>query len=56
MVLKSFAKINLTLKVKKKLPSGLHDIETFYCLVNNFASIKGSFTAVIFTILCRYYF
>ena len=39
MVLKSFAKINLTLKVKKKLPSGLHDIETFYCLVNNFDKI-----------------
>ena len=34
MVLKSYSKINLTLNVTKKLKSGLHDIQSYYCLVN----------------------
>ena len=34
MVLKSYAKINLTLSVNKKLKSGLHSIQSIYCLIN----------------------
>ena len=34
MVLKSYAKINLTLSVNKKLKSGLHNIQSIYCLIN----------------------
>jgi len=36
MVLKSFAKINLDLLVNKKLPNGLHNIQSIFCLVNLF--------------------
>lgn len=39
MILKSFAKINLSLKVKKKLSSGLHDIDSYFCQVNIFDRI-----------------
>ncbi len=34
MKIKSYAKINLTLKVRKKLKSGMHDIESHVCLVD----------------------
>ncbi len=34
MVLKSFAKINLSLSVNKKLKSGLHNIQSIYCLID----------------------
>ena len=34
MVLKSFSKINLSLSVNKKLKSGLHEIQSYYCLIN----------------------
>ena len=34
MVLKSYAKINLTLSVNKKLKSGLHNIQSIYCLID----------------------
>ena len=34
MVLKSFSKINLSLNVNKKLKNGLHDIQSYFCLVN----------------------
>ena len=34
MVLKSHAKINLTLLVNKKLKSGLHSIQSIYCLID----------------------
>ena len=40
MVLKSFSKINLTLKVNKKLKNGLHDIQSFFCLINLSDKIK----------------
>ncbi|MDB9752504.1 4-(cytidine 5'-diphospho)-2-C-methyl-D-erythritol kinase, partial [Pelagibacteraceae bacterium] len=39
MILKSFAKINLSLNVNKKLKNGLHDIESYYCLINLFDKI-----------------
>ena len=39
MVLKSHAKINLTLSVNKKLLSGLHDIQSMFCLINLFDNI-----------------
>jgi len=34
MVLRSYAKINLILSVNKKLKSGLHNIQSVYCLIN----------------------
>ena len=39
MVLKSFAKINLTLSVTNKLTNGLHNIQSIYCLINVFDSV-----------------
>ncbi len=39
MVLKSYAKINLSLNVNKKRSNGLHDIQSIYCLVNLFDKI-----------------
>ena len=39
MVLKSYAKINLTLSVNKKLKTGLHNIQSFYCLVDLYDKI-----------------
>ncbi len=39
MVLKSYAKINLSLKVVKKLSNGFHDIQSVFCLVNIFDRI-----------------
>ena len=41
MVLKSFSKINLSLSVTRKLKnSGLHDIQSYFCLINLFDQIK----------------
>ena len=40
MVLKSHAKINLSLSVNKKLPNGLHEIQSFFCLISLFDSIS----------------
>jgi 4-diphosphocytidyl-2-C-methyl-D-erythritol kinase len=40
MVLKSYSKINLSLKVNNKLKSGLHEIQSYYCLVNLSDKIK----------------
>ena len=34
MVLKSYAKINLTLSVNKRLKTGFHNIQSIYCLVD----------------------
>ena len=34
MVLKSYSKINLSLNINKKLKSGLHEIQSYYCLIN----------------------
>ena len=34
MVLKSYAKINLTLSVNRKLKVGLHNIQSIYCLID----------------------
>ena len=39
MVLKSYAKINLSLSVIKKLTNGLHDIQSIFCLINLFDRI-----------------
>ncbi len=39
MVLKSYAKINLTLSVNKKLKNGLHNIQSIYCLINLYDKI-----------------
>ena len=40
MLIKSFAKINLSLKVNKKLKNGFHDIQSFYCLIDLHDEIK----------------
>ena len=34
MVLKSFAKINLSLLINRKLKNGLHDIQSLFCLID----------------------
>ena len=41
MILKSFSKINLSLNVNKKLKRNkLHDIQSYFCLINLFDQIK----------------
>jgi len=41
MILKSFSKINLSLTVNRKLKQkGLHDIQSYFCLINLFDQIK----------------
>ena len=40
MIIKSYSKINLTLKVLKKLKNGLHDIETNSVLINVFDELN----------------
>ena len=40
MILKSFSKINLSLSVNKKLKNGLHDIQSYFCIINLFDQIK----------------
>jgi 4-diphosphocytidyl-2-C-methyl-D-erythritol kinase len=40
MILRSFSKINLSLNVNKKLTNGLHDIQSYFCLINLFDQIK----------------
>ena len=41
MILKSFSKINLTLNVNRKLKKNkLHDIQSYFCLINLFDQIK----------------
>ena len=40
MVLKSFSKINLTLSVNNKLKNGLHEIQSYFCLINLSDKIK----------------
>ena len=39
MVLKSYAKINLSLNINKKLRNGLHDLQSYYCLINVYDTI-----------------
>jgi len=34
MVIKSYSKINLTLKVNSKLKNNLHEIQSLYCLIS----------------------
>ena len=40
MVLKSYSKINLSLKVNSKLKNNLHEIQSLYCLINLNDKIK----------------
>ena len=41
MVLKSFSKINLSLNINRKLKKNkLHDIQSYFCLINLFDQIK----------------
>ncbi len=39
MVLKSYAKINLSLNINRKLPNGLHDIQSLFCKINLYDKI-----------------
>ena len=40
MVLNSYSKINLSLSVNRKTRSGLHEIQSFFCLINLSDKIK----------------
>ena len=40
MILTSYSKINLSLRVNKKLKSGLHEIQSYFCLINLSDKIK----------------
>lgn len=40
MILKSFSKINLSLSVNNKLSNGLHNIQSYFCLINLIDQIK----------------
>ena len=40
MILKSYAKLNLTLSVNKKLKNGLHSIQSIYCLTDLYDKIS----------------
>ena len=40
MVLKSYSKINLSLNINSRLKKGLHEIQSYYCLINLFDKIK----------------
>ena len=40
MLIKSFAKVNLSLKVISKLRSNLHEIQSFFCLIDLADKIK----------------
>jgi 4-diphosphocytidyl-2-C-methyl-D-erythritol kinase len=40
MVLKSFSKLNLSLSINSKLKNGLHEIQSYYCLINLCDKIK----------------
>ena len=42
MLLKSFSKVNLSLNVNRKLKNGLHEIQSYYCLINLNDKIKIS--------------
>ena len=42
MVLNSYSKINLSLSINNKLKSGLHEIQTYFCLINLRDKIKIS--------------
>jgi 4-diphosphocytidyl-2-C-methyl-D-erythritol kinase len=42
MVLKSYSKINLSISVNRSLKSGLHEIQSYYCLINLSDKIKIS--------------
>ena len=44
MVIKSYSKINLTLKVNSKSRNGLHEIQSLYCLITLFDKIEISKT------------
>ena len=39
MVLKSYAKINLSLSINRKLSNGLHEIQSIYCLIDLYDTI-----------------
>tara|TARA_Y100000816_G_scaffold239847_1_gene186279 strand:- start:303 stop:1139 length:837 start_codon:yes stop_codon:yes gene_type:complete len=40
MVFKSFSKVNLSLTVNKRLKNGLHQIQSYFCLIDLFDEIK----------------
>jgi len=42
MVIKSYSKINFSLNINSKLKNGLHEIQSYYCLINLSDKIKIS--------------
>ena len=39
MLLKSHAKINLTLLINRKLRNGMHNVQSYFCLIDLFDKI-----------------
>ena len=53
MILRSYSKINLSLTVNSKLKNGLHEIQSYFCLINlndkiKLKKIKGYKDKIIF--------
>ena len=53
MILNSHSKINLSLSVNSKLKSGLHDIQSYFCLISlsdkiKISKIKGKKDKILF--------
>ena len=40
MIVKSFSKINLSLNVNKKMNNGLHDLQSYFCLIDLYDLIQ----------------
>ena len=40
MIVKSFFKINLSLNVNKKMNNGLHDLQSYFCLIDLYDLIQ----------------
>ena len=40
MILNSYSKINVSLRVNKKLKNGFHEIQSYFCLINLIDKIK----------------
>ena len=53
MVLSSYAKINLSLRINSKRKDGLHEIQSYFCLINladkiQLKKIKGKKDKIFF--------
>ena len=56
MVLSSYAKINLSLKINSKRKDGLHETQSYFCLINladkiKLKKIKGKKDKIFFKLI-----